>query len=265
MTGASPAELASRAEELRHLIAYHDYRYYVLDEPEIPDAEYDRLVRELQALEAAHPALITADSPTQRVGGQPLDAFATVKHRVPMLSLRNAMDEAEMRAFDQSVRKELGLARVRYLAEPKLDGLAIGLTYEAGLFTQAATRGDGQFGEDVTAQVRTIKVVPLRLRGAGWPRLLEVRGEVFLPKAGFAAINERARREGGKVFANPRNAAAGSLRQLDPRVTAQRPLNLFCYGPKARPWAGCVTGACPFPPNCGSWRASRLASTTIRP
>ena len=230
MAGRSPADPAARAEELRHLIAYHDYRYYVLDEPEIPDAEYDRLVRELQALEAAHPELITADSPTQRIGGQPLDAFVTVEHRVPMLSLRNAMDEAEMRSFDQSIRKELALARIRYVAEPKLDGLAIGLTYEAGILIQAATRGDGQFGEDVTAQVRTIKAVPLHLRGTGWPRLLEVRGEVFLPKAGFAAINERARREGGKVFANPRNAAAGSLRQLDPRITAQRPLTLFCYG-----------------------------------
>ena len=227
---SAAADPSARAEELRRLIHYHDYRYYVLDDPEIPDAEYDRLLRELQALEAAHPELITPDSPTQRVGGHPLDAFVTVEHRVPMLSLRNAMDEEEMRSFDQSICKELGQDRVRYTAEPKLDGLAIGLTYEAGVLTQAATRGDGQFGEDVTAQVRTIKAVPLRLRGADWPRLLEVRGEVFLPKAGLAAINDRARREGAKVFANPRNAAAGSLRQLDPRVTAQRPLTLFCYG-----------------------------------
>ena len=226
----SAGDLSARAEELRRLIDYHDYRYYVLDDPEIPDAEYDRLLRELQALEAANPELITPDSPTQRVGGHPLDAFATVEHRVPMLSLDNAMTEEAMRDFDRRMRKELGQERVRYVAEPKLDGLAIGLTYEAGVLTQAATRGDGQFGEDVTAQVRTIKAIPLRLRGAGWPRLLEVRGEVFLPRAGFAAINERARREGGKVFANPRNAAAGSLRQLDPRITAQRPLTLFCYG-----------------------------------
>ena len=228
MTAA--ADPSARAEELRQLIHYHDYRYYVLDDPEIPDAEYDRLLRELQALEAAHPELITPHSPTQRVGGHPLDAFATVEHRVPMLSLDNAMTEEAMRDFDRRMRKELCRERVRYVAEPKLDGLAIGLTYAAGVLTQAATRGDGQFGEDVTAQVRTIKAIPLRLLGAGWPQLLEVRGEVFLPKAGFAAINERARREGGKVFANPRNAAAGSLRQLDPRITAQRPLTLFCYG-----------------------------------
>lgn len=227
----SSAEAPSaRVEDLRRLIDYHDYRYYVLDDPEIPDAEYDRLWWELQALEAAHPELITPDSPTQRVGGRPLETFATVEHREPMLSLKNAMDEGEMRAFDQSVRKELGLASVRYLAEPKLDGLAIGLTYERGSLTRAATRGDGQRGEEVTAQVRTIKSIPLHLRGEGWPSLLEVRGEVFLPKAGFEALNERARREGGKVFANPRNAAAGSLRQLDPRITAQRPLTLFCYG-----------------------------------
>ena len=227
---SAAADYSARAEELRRLIHYHDYRYYVLDDPEIPDAEYDRLLRELQALEAAHPDLITPDSPTQRVGGHPLDSFASVEHRVPMLSLDNAMNEEAMRDFDRRMRKELGQERVRFVAEPKLDGLAIGLTYEAGVLTQAATRGDGQFGEDVTAQVRTIKAVPLRLRGVGWPQLLEVRGEVFLPKAGFAAINDRARREGGKVFANPRNAAAGSLRQLDPRITAQRPLTLFCYG-----------------------------------
>ncbi|MFZ1575565.1 MAG: NAD-dependent DNA ligase LigA [Chromatiaceae bacterium] len=227
----APAEdPSSRAEALRRLIDYHDYRYYVLDDPEVPDAEYDRLLGELQALEAAHPELISPESPTQRVGGQPLAAFATVAHRVPMLSLKNAMDEAEMRAFDQSIRKELGREWVRYVAEPKLDGLAISLTYEDGILTLAATRGDGHLGEAVTAQVRTIKAVPLRLRGEGWPGLLEVRGEVFLPKSGFEAINEQTRREGGKVFANPRNAAAGSLRQLDPRITAQRPLTLYCYG-----------------------------------
>lgn len=227
---ASAEDPSSRAEALRQLIDYHDYRYYVLDDPEIPDAEYDRLWRELQALEVAHPELISPDSPTQRVGGRPLEAFATVAHRVPMLSLKNAMDEAEMRAFDQSIRKELGREWVRYVAEPKLDGLAISLTYEDGILTLAATRGDGHRGEDVTAQVRTIKAVPLRLRGEGWPGLLEVRGEVFLPKSGFEALNEQARREGGKIFANPRNAAAGSLRQLDPRITAQRPLTLYCYG-----------------------------------
>ncbi|MBP6583186.1 MAG: NAD-dependent DNA ligase LigA [Chromatiaceae bacterium] len=227
---APAEEPSSRAEALRQLIDYHDYRYYVLDDPEIPDAEYDRLWRELQALETAHPDLITPESPTQRVGGRPLEAFAAVAHRVPMLSLKNAMDEPEMRAFDQSIRKELGRDGVRYVAEPKLDGLAISLTYEDGRLTLAATRGDGHLGEDVTAQVRTIKAVPLHLRGEGWPGFLEVRGEVFLPKSGFEAINAQARGEGGKVFANPRNAAAGSLRQLDPRITAKRPLTLFCYG-----------------------------------
>ncbi|MFZ1539066.1 MAG: NAD-dependent DNA ligase LigA [Chromatiaceae bacterium] len=227
----SPAEgPSSRAEALRQLIDYHDYRYYVLDDPEIPDAEYDRLLRELQALEAAHPDLITPESPTQRVGGRPLEAFAAVAHKVPMLSLDNAMNEGQLRDFDARIRKELRREQVCYVAEPKLDGLAISITYEDGVLSLAATRGDGHFGEDVTGQVRTIKAVPLRLRGEGWPGLLEVRGEVFLPKSGFEAINEQAHREGGKVFANPRNAAAGSLRQLDPRITAQRPLTLYCYG-----------------------------------
>jgi DNA ligase (NAD+) len=226
----APAQAAARVQELRRAIDHHNYRYYVLDDPEIPDAEYDRLLRELQALEAAHPELIVPESPTQRVGAEPLDAFATVEHRVPMLSLENALDEGEMRAFDRRVRERLGVGRVTYVAEPKLDGLAIGLTYEEGRLVQAATRGDGRRGEDVTAQVRTIRSVPLHLNGDDWPRLLEVRGEVFLPKAGFAAINARAREEGGKEFANPRNAAAGSLRQLDPRITARRPLTLFCYG-----------------------------------
>lgn len=227
----SPAEgPSSRAEALRQLIDYHDYRYYVLDDPEIPDAEYDRLLRELQALEAAHPDLITPESPTQRVGGRPLEAFAAVAHRVPMLSLDNAMNEGDLRDFDARMRKDLRREQVCYVAELKLDGLAISLTYQNAILTRAATRGDGHVGEDVTAQVRTIKAIPLRLLGSGWPLTLELRGEVVLPKAGLEVINERARREGGKVFANPRNAAAGSLRQLDPRVTAQRPLTFFCYG-----------------------------------
>ncbi|MCG6862201.1 MAG: NAD-dependent DNA ligase LigA [Chromatiaceae bacterium] len=220
----------SRVEALRRRIDHHNYRYYVLDDPEIPDAEYDRLFRQLQELEARFPDLVTPESPTQRVGARPLEGFAEVEHLVPMLSLENAFDEAEMRAFDRRVRERLGRDRIRYLGEPKLDGLAIGLTFETGLLRRAATRGDGRRGEDVTAQVRTIRSVPLRLQGEGWPALVEVRGEVFLPKAGFEAINARAREEGGKTFANPRNAAAGSLRQLDPGVTAQRPLDLFCYG-----------------------------------
>lgn len=225
-----PPEALARAESLRQALHYHNYRYYVLDDPEIPDAEYDRLMRELQALEAEYPELITPDSPTQRVGGQPLEGFAEVEHRLPMLSLENALDEAELRAFDRRVRERLGRELVAYLAEPKFDGLAINLTYEQGRLVQAATRGDGRRGEDVTAQVRTIRSVPLRLQGEGWPELIEVRGEVVLPRAGFEALNARARAEGGKTFANPRNAAAGSLRQLDPRVTATRPLEMLCYG-----------------------------------
>ena len=227
---ASAEDPSSRAEALRRLIDYHDYRYYVLDDPEVPDAEYDRLLGELQDLEAAYPELITPESPTQRVGGKPLAAFSTVEHRVPMLSLDKAKTEDAMREFDKRMRKDLSREVVRYLAEPKLDGLAINLTYEDGILTLAATRGDGRFGEDVTAQVRTIKSVPPHLLGQGWPRLIEVRGEVVLPKVGLEAINELARIEGGKVFANPRNAAAGSLRQLDPRITSQRPLTIFCYG-----------------------------------
>ena len=221
---------AARADELRRLIGHHNYRYYVLDAPDIPDAEYDRLMAELQLLEHAHPELISPDSPTQRVGAAPLDAFASAAHRVPMLSLENALDEAKMRDFDRRVCERLGRERISYEAEPKLDGLAINLVYEDGALVQAATRGDGYRGEDVTAQVRTIRSIPLRLIGEGWPRLLEVRGEIFMPKAGFDALNARMRDEGGKTFANPRNAAAGSLRQLDPRIAATRPLEMFCYG-----------------------------------
>ena len=228
----TPAEAVRRAEELRRTLTHHNYRYYVLDDPEIPDAEYDRLFRELIELEQAYPDLRTPDSPTQRVGAEPLSAFSEVAHRLPMLSLNNALDEAEMREFDRRVRDGLGVDEVTYSAEPKLDGLAISLTYERGLLVQAATRGDGYRGEDVTAQVRTIHAVPLRLREATatHPALLEARGEVFLTHARFAAINEQARRSGAKVFANPRNAAAGSLRQLDPRITASRGLSMYCYG-----------------------------------
>ncbi|MFP4601854.1 MAG: NAD-dependent DNA ligase LigA [Halochromatium sp.] len=236
-----PASARERAERLRRDLEYHNHRYYVLDDPEIPDAEYDRLLRELQDLEARYPELVTPDSPTQRVGAEPLASFAEVEHRLPMLSLSNVFDEQELREFDRRVREGLGTERVRYSAEPKLDGLAISLCYEDGVLVRAATRGDGYRGEDVTAQVRTIQSLPLRLRdleqGERWPALLEVRGEVFLTYERFAAINARAQRDGGKVFANPRNAAAGSLRQLDPRVTAARGLHLFCYG------LGAVEGA----------------------
>ncbi len=220
-----------RIAALREQIDQHNYRYYVLDEPNIPDAEYDRLMRELQALESAHPDLITPDSPTQRVGGAPLSAFTQVVHRMPMLSLDNAFDADEMAAWDKRVRDRLKLSGVvEYAAEPKLDGLAISLRYEDGRLVQAATRGDGTQGEDVTANVRTIKAIPLKLRGDDWPRVVEVRGEVFMPKTGFERLNERARKAGEKTFVNPRNAAAGSLRQLDSRITATRPLAMFCYG-----------------------------------
>jgi DNA ligase (NAD+) len=221
----------ARAETLRRQIAQHDYQYYVLDDPQIPDSEYDRLYRELQALEAAYPALVTPDSPTQRVGGKPLAAFDEVVHRVPMLSLENALTADAMVEFDRRVRRRLERdAEMTYAAEPKLDGLAISLRYEDGKLLQAATRGDGTRGEDVTQNVRTIAVIPLQLRGRDWPRLLEVRGEVFMPKRGFEALNRRQRAQGAKTFANPRNAAAGSLRQLDPKVTSTRPLMMFCYG-----------------------------------
>lgn len=232
-------QAAARVAKLRDALDQHNYRYYVLDEPSIPDAEYDRLFRELQALEAEHPELISADSPTQRVGGAPLSAFDEVKHEVPMLSLGNAFDEQSMRDFDRRVREGLDLpagdlfgggAEIDYCCEPKLDGLAVSILYEQGQLVRAATRGDGTTGEDITANVRTIRNVPLKLRGKGWPAVLEVRGEVFISKAGFAALNERQREQGGKTFANPRNAAAGSLRQLDSSITAQRPLEFCCYG-----------------------------------
>lgn len=246
-----PAPERERAASLHQQLTHHNHRYYVLDDPEIPDAEYDRLLRELQDLEAAYPALATPDSPTQRVGGAPLASLPEVTHQLPMLSLNNALDAAEMREFDRRVRDALGQEAVVYAAEPKLDGLAISLLYEAGLLVRAATRGDGRRGEDVTAQVRTIHGLPLRLRpvsGQPWPALLEVRGEVFLTHARFRAINEQARRSGGKLFANPRNAAAGSLRQLDPRITARRRLDLFCYGlgaiaPPPPPWTETHAGS----------------------
>lgn len=229
MTVSKPVR--ERAQQLRAEIDYHNYRYYVLDDPEIPDIEYDRLLRELQQLEADHPELITPDSPTQRVGAAPLEAFREVRHRVPMLSLDNSMSETELADFDRRVREGLKSEQpIAYAAEPKLDGLAVSLRYERGVLVQAATRGDGSRGEDVTLNVRTIPSVPLRLLGGGWPEVLEVRGEVYISKTGFEELNARARTAGEKEFANPRNAAAGSLRQLDPGITATRPLAFFCYG-----------------------------------
>lgn len=225
-----PSAIQAQALTLREAIASHNYRYYVLDDPAIPDAEYDRLMQALRALERDYPELVTPDSPTQRVGGAPLDAFGQVQHVIPMLSLDNAFSEAEVMDFDRRIRERLGVAKVRYAAEPKLDGLAVSIRYEKGILVRGATRGDGYTGEDVTHTLRTIDALPLRLRGADYPSVLEVRGEVFIPKAGFEALNARARAKNEKTFANPRNAAAGSLRQLDARIAAQRPLDIFCYG-----------------------------------
>jgi len=227
-TGMNRSAAESRIGALRAEIEKHDYRYYVLDEPTIPDAEYDRLMRELQALEEAFPDLVMPDSPTRRVGGEPLEGFSEVRHRTPMLSLGNAFSTEEIEQFHERVTRGLETEHVDYVAEPKLDGVAISLRYRDGLLEQAATRGDGATGEDVTANARTITAIPLRLQ-PGAPDRLEVRGEVYMPLAGFEAYNERARAEGRKEFVNPRNAAAGSLRQLDPRLTAQRPLAFYAY------------------------------------
>jgi DNA ligase (NAD+) len=222
-----------RILELRAEIEQHDYRYYVVDTPSVPDAEYDRLLRELQSLETEFPGLIIPESPTQRVGGQPADGFEEVRHRTPMLSLANAFTAEEIQQFHDRVIKGLETTHVIYVAEPKLDGVAISLLYKAGCLAQAATRGDGASGENVTLNVRTINAIPLHLERRGkspaWPDEFEVRGEIYMPLAGFDAWNERAKRAGEKELVNPRNAAAGSLRQLDPRVTANRPLAFYAY------------------------------------
>ena len=227
---AIPKDVTERAQRLREAIQHHNYLYYVLDAPEIPDAEYDRLLRELQALEEKYPQLITPDSPTQRVGAEPLKEFAEVRHEIPMLSLANAFEEQEVSDFDRRARERLGVDVIEYVAEPKLDGLAVSLLYDEGSLVRGATRGDGTTGEDVTQNVRTIKSIPLRLYGKGFPALLEVRGEVYMSHQGFAALNRQQTAAEAKTFANPRNAAAGSLRQLDPRITASRPLEMYCYG-----------------------------------
>jgi DNA ligase (NAD+) len=227
----SDNNLHHRIEALRREINEHNYRYYVLDAPLVSDAEYDRLLRELQALEAAHPELITPDSPTQRVGAPPLTAFGEVRHRIPMTSMDNAFDDEEVREWDARVRKGLAVdGAVRYTAEPKYDGVSVSLCYQDGVLVLAGTRGDGATGEDVTANVRTIRIVPLRLHGQGWPALLEVRGEVVIPKRDFERLNNERLAKGEAMFANPRNAAAGSLRQLDSRITAGRPLSFFPWG-----------------------------------
>jgi len=228
------AEAQQRADELRSLIEHHNYRYYVQDDPEVPDAEYDRLMRALEAIESEFPALVTAESPTQRVSGTPMDGFETVRHRVPMLSLANAFSTEEVADFYRRVTQGLEQDDITFAAEPKLDGVAISLTYVGGLLTTAATRGDGERGEDVTANVRTIRAVPLKLHGEGWPTLLEVRGEIYMPRSGFDDFNRRALQRGDKPLVNPRNGAAGSLRQLDPALTAKRPLAFFAYATATR-------------------------------
>jgi DNA ligase (NAD+) len=220
---------AKRIRELRAKIEHHNYRYYVLDDPEISDARFDRLLGELQQLEHEHPALVTAESPTQRVGAQPLREFGEITHSVPMLSLDNAFAEQEVLDFDRRVRERLDVEQVAYSVEPKIDGLAISVRFEQGRLVLAATRGDGTRGEDVTANVRAIQSVPLVLRGNA-PAVLEVRGEVFMTRRSFDQLNRRAAEKGEKTFVNPRNAAAGSLRQLDPAITASRSLDLFFYG-----------------------------------
>ncbi|MDX1453829.1 MAG: NAD-dependent DNA ligase LigA [Gammaproteobacteria bacterium] len=222
---------SQRIDALREQIRTLNYHYYVLDDPQASDPEYDRLMAELKALEDRHPALVTDDSPSQRVGGKAEEGFAEVVHAVPMLSLDNGFEEQDIADFDRRVRERLeGIDSVEYFCEPKLDGLAISIRYEKGRLVRAATRGDGRTGEDVTANVRTIKSVPLRLQGDGFPDVLEARGEVFISHAGFEAMNEQARRDGSKLFVNPRNAAAGSLRQLDSSLTAARPLEIYFYG-----------------------------------
>lgn len=232
------SDILKQSVELKEKINQHNYRYYVLDDPQISDAEYDTLLRDLQKLEEANPELVTPDSPTQRVGAPPLEEFGNITHRVPMLSLENAMDEEELRAFDQRTKRRLDTTdEIAYVAEPKLDGLAVELVYEDGIFVHGSTRGDGFTGEDITQNLRTVRSIPLSLRadftatgsGVPVPPVVEVRGEAFMEKGGFNRLNEARLKEDKPPFANPRNAAAGSLRQLDSSIAAQRPLKFFCY------------------------------------
>ncbi len=230
MSAKAPAK---RAEELRRQIARHDHRYYVLDDPEVGDDVYDALLDELRQLEEEHPELRTSDSPTQRVGGEPIEKFEQVRHGEPMLSLANARGPDEFRAWEARLHNRLRQldiqpGELRFVSEPKIDGLAISLTYEDGAFVRGATRGDGVVGEDVTQNLKTIKSIPMRIEKA--PELVEVRGEVYLPRSAFAELNETRTAAGEPAFANPRNAAAGSIRQLDPRITVSRPLSIWCYG-----------------------------------
>ena len=233
-----PQSIVAQVKKLRAKIEQHNYNYYVLDRPQITDAEYDGLFRELQRIERQYPQLVTRESPTQRVGAAPLSDFAQVRHRTPMLSLNNAFEHDEVAAFDKRVREALDAETVEYAAEPKFDGLAISLNYEKSLLVTGATRGDGYTGEDVTANLRTIRAIPLKLRTAHPPELLEVRGEVLMPRVEFERLNLRQRGQDDKEFANPRNAAAGTLRQLDPRITATRRLMFYAYGIGAAPDGG---------------------------
>jgi len=226
-----PTKVLARKDTLHKLINKYNYLYYTADKPEVTDSEYDRLFRELKQIESDYPSLLTMDSPTQRVGGQVLDKFDQITHAMPMLSLDNVFNDEEFFAFDQRVKDLLNTEQVQfYIAEPKLDGLAISLRYEQGILVQAATRGDGAVGEDVTVNVRTISDIPLRLQGENVPDVIEIRGEIFMPKAGFEALNKQQIIDGKKAFVNPRNAAAGSLRQLDSSIAASRPLEMICYG-----------------------------------
>jgi len=231
---AKAAAAKNEIEQLREKIRHHEYRYYVLDDPEITDAEFDRLMNRLKELEAAHPELITPDSPSQRVGGAPREGFQTVRHARAMLSLDNAYSYDELRDFDRRVREAGGRAKVEYVAEHKFDGLSISLQYEEGMLARGVTRGDGTTGEDVTANVKTIRSIPLRVEAAalkklGMPADFEVRGEVVMPRKSFEALNREQERLGKKIFANPRSAAAGAVRVLDPTITAQRRLEFFAY------------------------------------
>ncbi len=224
------SQTIQKINSLRKKLNHHSYQYYVLDDPEIPDVEYDRLYHELQELEKQYPDLITKDSPTQRVGDKPLKSFSQVKHEIPMLSLDNVFDEDELNEFNKRIQQRLEITgAIEFAAEPKLDGLAVSLLYENGVLVRAGTRGDGTTGENVTQNIRTIHSIPLRLIGDDVPGILEVRGEVFMPKAAFEKLNRKAKENNEKEFANPRNAAAGSLRQLDPKITAARSLAMYCY------------------------------------
>ena len=228
---STPQHIATEYSRLIEIVNGYNYQYYVLDNPSVTDSEYDRLVKHIIAIETDYPDCISQESPTQRVGGEPLSAFAQIKHTVPMLSLDNAFSDKDLIDFDRRVKERLNLLKdIEFVCEPKLDGAAVSLLYRKGYLDYAATRGDGSFGEDITANVRTIRSIPVKLRGTHIPDILEVRGEIFMPRSGFEIFNKKALANGEKVFVNPRNAAAGSLRQLDPKVTADRPLDICAYG-----------------------------------